>query len=81
MNVNTQQSKQMKRHLKTTLSTVELADALNVRPESIRTRFSRYGDYWGIKPVKAPNRLLHWPLDAPERLIGSTKKQGDEVAA
>ncbi|AJC20398.1 DNA-binding protein [Pandoraea pulmonicola] len=51
------------------LTTVQLASALHLRPQSIRKRYMETGSYHGVRPVKLPNRFLAWPTDAVEQLL------------
>lgn len=57
----------------THLSTETLAQSLGIKPQTLRAALCRNGHYYGIRPVKLPNRLLLWPADALERL---TAKKG-----
>lgn len=57
----------------THLSTDDLAVRLGVRPQTIRAALCRQGHYFGLRPLKLPNRFLLWPVDAVERLIGQAK--------
>lgn len=50
------------------LTTEGLAEKLGIKPQSIRAALCRTGSYYGLRPVKAPNRFLLWPSDALERL-------------
>ena len=52
-----------------TLSTEQAAAALHIRPQTLRAALCRDGHYFGIRPVKLPNRLLAWPADAIDRLL------------
>ncbi|MGF6921893.1 DNA-binding protein [Paraburkholderia sp. 40] len=52
------------------LTTAELAAWLNLRPQTIRKRYSATGSYFGVVPKKGPNRLLLWPADSVEQLAG-----------
>jgi len=45
------------------LSTEELAARLAVKPTSIRSAYCRHGHYFGLVPVKLPNRRLLWDPD------------------
>lgn len=56
------------------LSTEALAAQLRIKPQTLRAALCRNGHYYGIRPVKMPNRLLLWPADALERLTG--KQEG-----
>lgn len=53
------------------LTTDEAAERLNVRPRSIRKRYSQTGAYFSVRPIKLPNRRLWWPIDAVEQLTGA----------
>jgi len=61
------------------LTTDELGHRLNVKARSIRARVRKTGTYFGLKPVKGPNRLLYWAADSGERLLGGAQS-GDQVA-
>lgn len=52
-----------------TLSTEALAERLGIKPQTLRANLCRNGHYFGIRPVKLPNRLLRWPADAVDRLL------------
>ncbi len=42
---------------------------LHIRPQTLRAALCRDGHYFGIRPVKLPNRMLAWPADAIDRLL------------
>lgn len=44
--------------------TKEFASTLNLQPQSIRKRYSQTGSYFGVLPIKLPNRRLLWPNNA-----------------
>jgi hypothetical protein len=46
------------------LTTGELASLLNLRPQSIRKRYSQTGSYFRLRPMKLKNGRLLWPADA-----------------
>jgi hypothetical protein len=50
------------------LTTEALAEALGIKAQTLRANLCRNGHYFGIRPVKTPNRFLLWPADAVERL-------------
>ena len=52
-----------------TLSTEQAAAALHIRPQTLRAAFCRDGHYFGIRPLKLPNRMLAWPAEGIERLL------------
>ena len=52
------------------LTTEQLADALQLKPQSIRVRVCRTGGYYCLKPVKMPNNRLMWPADSVAQLRG-----------
>ncbi len=58
------------------VSTEALAAQLGIKPQTLRAALCRNGHYYGIRPVKMPNRLLLWPSDALERLTA-----GKEISA
>ena len=51
-----------------TLSTEQAAAALHVKPQTLRAALCRDGVYFGVRPVKLPNRLLAWPADQIDAL-------------
>ena len=51
------------------LTTEALAYRLGLKPQSIHAQLSRTGSYFGIRPIKLPNRRLLWPHNTLERLI------------
>lgn len=55
------------------LTTAALAGAIGIKPESIRVRLCRRGDYFGITPQKLANGRLLWPADAVEKLAGGQR--------
>ena len=50
------------------LSTEVIADFNQVKPTSVRERYSRTGSYFGLVPERLPNGRLSWPPDSRERL-------------
>jgi len=50
------------------LTTEALAIRLGIRPQTLRAALCRNGHYYGLRPVKCPNRFLLWPADAVARL-------------
>ena len=58
-----------------TLSTEQAAAALHIRPQTLRAALCRDGHYFGIRPVKLPNRMLAWPCEAIERLTAGEVAQ------
>lgn len=55
------------------MNTEQLAEALHLKPQSIRKRFYETGSYYGLIPVKLPNRRLVWPPDSIEILMNTLK--------
>jgi hypothetical protein len=55
------------------LTTEQLAKALNLKPASLRSALCTRGSYYGVTPVKMPNRQLLWPSDALARLTPKTE--------
>ena len=58
-----------------TLSTEQAAAALHIRPQTLRAALCRDGHYFGIRPVKLPNRMLAWPVEAIERVTAGEVAQ------
>lgn len=65
------------------LRTDDLAQAIGVKPGSIRTRLCRTGSYFGLRPKKLPNGRLLWPGDSVEQLTAqtTTKPRSDTQSA
>ena len=57
-----------------TFSTDEAAALLHIRPHTLRAAHCRDGAYFGIRPTKAPNRMLFWPAEQIERLIAGESR-------
>lgn len=58
-------------------TTEQFAKNVGVKPESVRSRVCRTGEYFGIRPEKLINGRLLWPADAAERLVvGNSRKAG-----
>lgn len=55
------------------LSTEQLAARLGIKSATLRQAICRDGEYFGIRPTKAPNRFLRWPADAAERLLSEER--------
>lgn len=51
------------------LTTEELAAALSLNSQSLRKRYSQTGSYFGLKPIKLPNRRLAWEADAVAKFL------------
>lgn len=51
------------------LTTEEMADACGIKPQSVRKRFCQTGSYFGLRPVKLPNRRLAWNADAVTKFL------------
>ena len=59
------------------LTTEQFARNLGVKPESVRSRVCRTGEYFGVRPEKMVNGRLLWPSDSAARLIvGDSRKAG-----
>jgi hypothetical protein len=50
--------------MKPYLTTQTLADAIGIKPQSIRKRYCETGAYYCLRPIKMPNRRLMWPADS-----------------
>ena len=58
-----------------TLSTEQAAAALHIRPQTLRRALCLQGHYFGIRPVKLPNRMLAWPAESIERLLSGEEAE------
>jgi len=59
----------MQSNTKTKFSTEQAAVALGIRPQTLRASYCRTGSYFGIVPVKMPNRMLRWDAEDIARLL------------
>jgi hypothetical protein len=50
------------------LNTDAAAARLGIKPQTMRAALCRDGHYFGLRPIKQPNRMLMWPVDGIERL-------------
>lgn len=53
------------------LSTHEAAKIFCVKPETLRQAMWSKGSYYGITPIKMPNRRLLWPAGDVQDLINA----------
>ncbi|MGL1833054.1 hypothetical protein ACKVEX_05540 [Rhodocyclaceae bacterium SMB388] len=51
------------------VGTDEAADLFGVKPHTLRVSLCRRGHYCGVVPLKAPNRMLRWPVDQIEKAL------------
>lgn len=56
------------------LTTLQLANALSLREQSIRKRYSQTGSYFDLRPLKLPNGRLRWPMDSVQKLVQGESK-------
>lgn len=56
------------------ISTEKLAAAFGVKPNTPRVAHSVHGHYFGIKPRKAPNGRLIWPLEEVQAVLAGVAK-------
>jgi hypothetical protein len=52
-------------------TTDEFANQWRVQSQTVRKRYSQYGSYFGIKPLRLPNRKLLWPDRTLEPLVAN----------
>jgi hypothetical protein len=62
-----------------TIGTEELARLFGVKPESIRHALCQRGHYFGLKPLKRPNRLLAWDRAAAEAILRGERPASSEA--
>lgn len=53
------------------LSTHEAARSFGVKPETLHHAMWSKGHYYGITPIKMPNRRLLWPASDVQDLINA----------
>ncbi|WP_236872640.1 helix-turn-helix transcriptional regulator [Burkholderia pseudomallei] len=51
------------------LTTDELAALLGIQAQSVRKRYCETGSYFGLRPIKLPNRRLKWDASAVEKFL------------
>lgn len=51
------------------VSTKVFASKRLVKDSTVRESYCRHGHYFGIRPIKLPNRRLAWPDDDPIRAL------------
>ena len=56
------------------ISTEKLAAAFGVKPNTPRVALARDGHYFGLKPRKAPNGRLIWPLEEVQAVLAGGAK-------
>ncbi len=47
------------------LSTNEKAAEIGIKPDTLRHALCTRGHYFGLRPIKGPNRFLRWPPGWP----------------
>jgi hypothetical protein len=52
------------------LTTEQFAILVGVLPQTLRRAVCTTGSYFGVRPVKLPNRRLVWPHNSLELLAG-----------
>ena len=57
------------------LTTEEAATCLRVKAQTLRAALCRDGHYFGIRPLRAPNRFLLWPADEVQGLLAKGQVQ------
>lgn len=62
------------------LNTNDFAKSLGIKSGTVRSHVSRFGSYYGIRPIKMPNRTLLWPKSAVEQLTGISDETDKKVA-
>lgn len=50
-------------------TTEAMADKIKLQPQTIRKRLSQTGSYYGLKPVRLPNRRLMWKADSVTKFL------------
>lgn len=57
-------------------STEQAAAVLKVKPQTLRAALCRDGHYFGLRPIKCPNRFLLWPAADVEQFVAAGGKGG-----
>lgn len=50
-------------------TTEQFAQSINVEPRTVLKQVSKTGHYFGVRPIKGPNRLWYWPDDAADQFF------------
>ena len=61
-------------HAKFQLTTDAFAAQHLVDAQTVRKRLSSHGSYFGVKPLRLPNRRLLWPVDSIATLIEESQQ-------
>ena len=56
-------------HFEPRLTTEQVARVFGIEPQTVRKRWSQTGSYFGLKPIKLPNRRLMWSADAVAKFL------------
>lgn len=56
------------------LTTEQFAAQHLVDAQTVRKRLSGHGSYFGVKPLRLPNRRLLWPADSITTLIEESQQ-------
>ncbi|MBU9442676.1 helix-turn-helix domain-containing protein [Burkholderia multivorans] len=51
------------------LTTDQVAQVLGIETQTVRKRWSQTGSYFGLKPIKLPNRRLMWSAEAVAKFL------------
>lgn len=62
------------------LSTDEYAAQNLVQSQTVRKQFSATGSYFGVRPIRLPNRRLLWPDNTIVNLVAASGAGVSEVA-
>jgi len=55
------------------VKTAGFAEAVEVKPQTVRRGYCIDGHYMGIKPLKLPNGRLLWPVDEIRRILAGAR--------
>ena len=56
-------------HFEPRLTTEQVAHVFGIEPQTVRKRWSQTGSYFGLTPIKLPNRRLMWSADAVAKFL------------
>lgn len=51
------------------LTTKEVAERMRITPATVHRRCYDHGNFWGVLPVRGPNKRLLWPTEAIQALL------------
>lgn len=60
------------------LTTTEVAERMRITSATIHKRCHAHGNFWGVLPVRGPNKRLLWPTEAIQALLD--RREAEQAA-